>query len=165
MKTTLGFTRRAFLALLSHLPFLPEALAARPSPDKYIWKPEDLRILPNVPNTQEPLATPRTVLLHESPIAGFRYYKGPHLHAGLVPGLPLRLHAEPTNPYDAFAVEVFLGSIKLGYLPRTVAPPLSRLLQAGLPLRGVISRVNPPEPSWDAVHVRVFLQFPAEPGV
>lgn len=163
MNTAPGFTRRAFLALLSHLPFLPGTLAARPSPGKFIWKPGDLRTLPNVPVTQEPVASPRPILLHESPIAGFRYYKGPSLHAGLFPGLPLRLRAEPTNPHDAFAVEVYLGTIKLGYLPRTVAPPLSRLLRAGIPLWGVISRVNPPEPSWDAVHVQVFLQVPAAP--
>lgn len=163
MKPAPGFTRRAFLTLLSHLPFLPGSLAVQPPSNKFAWEPGDLRVLPNVPDAREPLATPRTILLHESPIAGFRYYGGPCLHAGLLPGWPLRLRAEPTNPHDVFAVEIYLDAIKLGYLPRTVAPPLSRLLQAGLPLRGIISRVNPPEPSWDAVHLQVFLQLPAVP--
>ena len=67
-------------------------------------------------------------------------------HPDLVVGETLVLRREPSNPYDALAIEVLTRSgFKLGYVPRRDNEPFARLIDDG---RSVIARVaakrNPP---------------------
>ena len=47
-------------------------------------------------------------------------------------GMAARLVRQSDNPRDSNAVQVYSGEALLGYLPRDVAQPLARLLDAGL---------------------------------
>ena len=93
------------------------------------------------------------------PIAGFRHYAGAASIRGLRPGTRLTLRIEPTNPHDAFAVEILHGPAKLGYVPRFCNRPVNRLLLDSVPLACEVERVDPQAPPWEAVAVRVIIAF------
>ena len=128
MKTEMGTnSRRAFLGFLAKTPLLPPAvLATRPAQ----------------------AATPpeRQVLMNDFAIAGFRYYDGARELPALARGAKLTLRTEPANPHDTFAVEIFHGSAKLGYVPRFCNRHISRLLQDGVPLACEVERVDSKAP-------------------
>ncbi|MEY4385532.1 MAG: hypothetical protein RLY20_815 [Verrucomicrobiota bacterium] len=132
-------TRRKFLGLLAKLPLVPASML----------------VAHNVGKMLPP--APRKVLLNDFPIAGFKYYHGPSVHPSLHAGTALHLRAEPGNPYDPHAVEILRGGDKLGYVPRFCNRHLSRLLQAGVSLSCTVGQVNPMQPAWQAVQVRVSL--------
>jgi len=95
--------------------------------------------------------------MNDFAIAGFRYYDGAKELPGLVAGTKLTLRAEPANPYDCFAVEIFHGNAKLGYVPRFCNRHISRLLQDAVPLTCEVERVDAEAPPWEAVAVKLFL--------
>ena len=128
------FHRRLFLQWLSSLPLLGllvHPVAAQPAPKKY--------------------------LMNQFRIAGLAYYDIQHVVRRLQPGTELCLVAEPTNPHDEFAVEVFYGECKLGYVPPSDNRQLSRLLQQGAKLSCEVLEARPEATVWDMVRVRVSL--------
>ncbi|MFO1433430.1 MAG: HIRAN domain-containing protein [Candidatus Competibacteraceae bacterium] len=128
------FQRRFFLQWLSSLPLLGlwiHPAAARPVPEKY--------------------------LMNQFRIAGLAYYDVQQVVRRLQPGTELCLVAEPTNPHDEFAVEVFYGECKLGYIPRSDNRHISRLLQQGVKLSCDVLEARPETTVWDMVRVRVSL--------
>ncbi|GHV43118.1 restriction endonuclease [Bacteroidia bacterium] len=64
-------------------------------------------------------------------IAGFQYYDGCQVIDELKVGTPLEIFAETDNPHDSFAVVVYFGEKKLGYIPKDKNELLSKLLQLG----------------------------------
>ena len=90
-------------------------------------------------------------------IAELAYYDVQHVVRRLQPGTELCLVAEPTNPHDEFAVEVFYGECKLGYVPRSDNRHLSRLLQQGVKLSCEVLEAKPEATVWDGVRARVYL--------
>lgn len=78
------------------------------------------------------------------------------IHA-LQPGAALRLVAEPTNRHDEFAVELWHGKHKLGYVPRSDNRPLSRLLQQGAMLTAEVWEADPDATVWERVRAKVYL--------
>jgi hypothetical protein len=104
---------------------------------------------------------PKRCLLNRFFVAGLYYYDGLELAAegGVKPGDALRLSAQPDNPYDRFAVEVFHAptGIKLGYVPRTDNKHISRLLRRGVPLEARVVRTCSDGQSWEAVKAEVRL--------
>ncbi|MCZ7636730.1 MAG: HIRAN domain-containing protein [Verrucomicrobia bacterium] len=140
MNSEIGITsRRAFLGFLAKAPLVPVAvLAPRPA-------------------QAAPPTSARQVLMNDFAIAGFRYYDGARELPGLAAGTKLTLRAEPANPYDSFAVEIFHGPAKLGYVPRFCNRHISRLLQDAVPLACVVERVDSQAPPWEAVVVGVCL--------
>ncbi len=120
--------RRLFLQWLSSLPLLSlwvHPATAQPAPKKY--------------------------LMNQFRIAGLAYYDVQHVVRRLQPGTELCLVAEPTNPHDEFAVEVFYGECKLGYVPRSDNRHLSRLLQQGVRLSCEVLEAGPEATVWDRV--------------
>lgn len=108
---------------------------------------------------QPPLRRYRLGRFH---VAGFRYYQGLELVARLRPGDPLLLRAEPDNPYDPRAVEVYFGQHKLGYVPRRRNATLSCLLAQGAPVEGRVRAVRPGAAPWEMVEGEATLA--AAPG-
>lgn len=94
-------------------------------------------------------------------VAGFQYYDGPDLLtdplASMQPGDALDLRAEPENPYDAYAVELYWQGRKLGYVPRSDNKHISRLLRQGARLQATIKAVNREARSWHAVRAAVYV--------
>lgn len=144
MKTKLtSFSRRSLLGFLAKTPLVAAAwLTARPAS-----------------------ATPHTrkILMNDFSIAGFRYYDGMDELPRLSAGTRLDLRPEPSNPHDAFAVEIRHGSAKLGYVPRFCNRHISRMLREAVPLECEVEAVHPQAPPWEAVSVRVWLKvMPAD---
>lgn len=132
-------SRRAFLGLLVKIPLIPAAvLAAR-----------------KVSAAAAPAI--RQILMNDFAIAGFRYYDGPKELAGLAAGARLTLRPEPANPHDPFAVEIFHGPAKLGYVPRFCNRHISRLLLDRVPLTCEVLSAKREAPPWQAVSVAVSL--------
>lgn len=129
-------SRRLFLKSLFSLPFL------------------SLFNLKSKANT-----TTKNVLLNQCPVAGFQYYQGKELIKKLKEKDQLKLVAEPDNQYDKYAVEVFFQNKKLGYIPRTDNKPISRMLQAGVPLSGQVCTIDPTKMAWNAVNVSVYMMI------
>jgi hypothetical protein len=72
-------------------------------------------------------------------------------------GCPLNLLVEPDNPYDHFAVAIYIDETKLGYVPRSDNKHISRLLDQDVRLECRIIEVNPDAAVWNMVRVDVFL--------
>lgn len=135
-------SRRTFLNFLSRMAFVPAAVVSAGPAETVATRPG------------------RQVLLNDFAIAGFQYYGGRSELPNLTAGTQLTLHAEPANPHDAFAVEIFHGSVKLGYVPRLCNRHISRLLRQSVPLACEVESVNPHAPSWEALHVKILLSEP-----
>jgi hypothetical protein len=73
----------------------------------------------------------------------------------LKPGAPLKLTREPDNPHDPFAVEIHLGKVKLGYVPRSDNKHISRLLEQGAKLECRVVEVDMEAGVWNMVKVEV----------
>ena len=143
MKTaTVNPSRRSFLAFLFKAPLIPAAVLAT------------RKLAQALP------APPRQVLLNDFKIAGFQYYDGPKPLGELASGAQLTLRAQPANPHDFFAVEIFHGQAKLGYVPRYCNRHLSRMLQEGVPLACRADAIAPKAAPWDAVAVNVYIHQP-----
>jgi hypothetical protein len=75
----------------------------------------------------------------------------------LHPGGQLDLKAEPSNPHDPFAVEIYRGKAKLGYVPRSDNEHISRLPQQGAELECRVVEIDPAVGVWNMVRVQVVL--------
>lgn len=95
--------------------------------------------------------------LNKPSIAGFQYYEGSGIINGIKVGEKLNLRAEPQNPYDEFAVEIFHGKTKLGYVPRTDNRHICRLLLGGVEPFVEVEYTKPEGPAWKAVKAKVYL--------
>ena len=129
-----NFQRRLFLQWLSSVPLLGlwiHPSAAQPAPKKY--------------------------LMNQFWIAGLAYHDVQHVVRRFQPGTELCLVAEPTNPYDEFAVEIFYGECKLGYVPRSNNRHISHLLQQGAQLTCEVLETRPEATAWDRVRAGVYL--------
>ena len=127
-------SRRLFLRWLPSLPllgFLPQPAIARPAPRKRLMNPFR--------------------------VAGLAYYAVEAAIHGMRAGDPLCLVAEPTHPHDKFAVEIWHGEHKLGYVPRSDNRYLSRLLRQGATLAGEVWEADPHATVWEMVRARVYL--------
>jgi hypothetical protein len=79
---------------------------------------------------------------------------------------PLNLHpdcqhdlkAKPSNPHDPFAVEIYLGKIKLGYVPRSDNKHICLLFDQGANLDCRVIEVNPEAGVWNMEKVEVAMQ-------
>ncbi|MBI4467783.1 MAG: HIRAN domain-containing protein [Acidobacteria bacterium] len=107
-------------------------------------------------------ATGRNLLLNECHIAGFCYYEGVKLIEELRTGDRLTLRPEPHNPHDEFAVEVYRGQRKLGYLPRTENAHVSRLLRQGATVYAELADINT-SLYFEEIAIRVWLEASGHP--
>lgn len=106
-------------------------------------------------------AAPRTTqrhLMNRFRIAGLPYYQARDILPTLHPGMALQLVAEPDNPHDEFAVEMFYGTHKLGYVPRSDNRHISRLLRQGVPVVAEVLEVDGHGSLWEAIRAEVFLE-------
>ena len=64
-------------------------------------------------------------------IARFSKYEGALAFNNLKIGEEVFLKAEPNNHYDRYAVEIYHGEHKLGYIPRGENKSISKILTTG----------------------------------
>jgi hypothetical protein len=99
----------------------------------------------------------RTILLQESPIAGFQYYKGDEIWPNLGVGKRLSLVRESFNKYDGDAVAVYFRSHKLGFVPQIENRAIAQMLDRGERLEATISRVVNDSDPWERVRMSILL--------
>lgn len=98
---------------------------------------------------------PRRLL--KTKLAGYSYYEAERLISRLRQGDLLDLHANPSNPHDSRAVEVWWQSNMLGHIPRSDNASVSHLLLEQAPVRATVTKIDPDAPVWDRVAFSVWL--------
>ena len=99
----------------------------------------------------------RSVLIQESPVAGFQFHGGEAAWSSMSVGAPLKLVREPNNSHDSNAVAVYFHEEKLGYVPRGENGVVSQMLDRGEKLEATISRLTVDDDPWQRVRFSVLL--------
>jgi hypothetical protein len=102
-------------------------------------------------------ATRRSVLIQESPVAGFQFHRGESIWSSLNVGEKLTLVREPTNPHDEDAVAVYFQDHKLGYVPRSENRAVAQMLDRGERLEARISELTTIEDPWQRIRFKIVL--------
>ena len=99
------------------------------------------------------------ILLIESYVAGTGFVENIRKKTrSVVPGSSLVLRREPANRYDDRAIQVLTGKgVRIGYVPRSVNPILSRLMDAGKILFAKVTDKNWNE-EWLSLDIQIFLR-------
>lgn len=92
-------------------------------------------------------------------IAGFTYWDGALVLCDLKPGERVRLVREEDNRFDQYAVAIWYGESKLGFVPRDQNHDLSKFLEMGYEdiFDARIQRVAPEEHPEHQVSVIIYL--------
>ncbi|MGE0020855.1 MAG: HIRAN domain-containing protein [Draconibacterium sp.] len=101
----------------------------------------------------------KDVYLDSVYIAGFQYYKGTELEKRLKENDILSLRRQAENQHDYFAVEVYCGEQKLGYLPRADNKIIARMMDQGVSMKAIIRKVEPEVHPFRRVKVRVYSEM------
>ncbi|MBA4411465.1 MAG: hypothetical protein C0397_18855 [Odoribacter sp.] len=91
-------------------------------------------------------------------IAGFQYYKGVEVEQMLKENDSLILKRESQNTHDCYAIEVFNGNNKLGYLPREENKVIARMMDQGIAVKARIIKINPEDHPYRKVKMKVFYE-------
>ncbi len=101
--------------------------------------------------------TKKPILLDNFFIAGFQFYEGKSCLTRLIKHDLLLLKNEPGNKYDPYAVAIFSGRTKLGYIPKVRNQSISSMLLAGMPLFATVENIQQDASPWEKVSVSVYL--------
>lgn len=93
-------------------------------------------------------------------IAGFSYWEGCLVFGELKPGMKLELEQEADNKFDPYAVAIYYGDYKLGFVPRSHNQTLCEFLEMGYGhiFDARVQRVSPAEHPERQVGVIVYLK-------
>ena len=91
-----------------------------------------------------------------SGVAGMLYGNRPQILARVIPGTEIQLTRDYDNQYDRNAIEVWVGSGLLGYVPRTEARLLAPSIDSGARTRAEVLRVDRNQSSpWVTMEVSI----------
>lgn len=99
-----------------------------------------------------------SLLLQESPIAGFQYHEGERLWPMIQPGDALQLSREPENPHDKRAVRIDWQGHTLGYVPRRDNATISQMLDRQQSLYASITQKQKAVAPWQRLHIKIWLE-------
>ncbi len=102
-------------------------------------------------------AEDRSVLIQESPIAGFQFHRGDAIWSSLDVGEELNLVRESSNAHDSDAVAVYFREEKLGYVPRGDNRAIAQMLDRGENLEARISKLLVEEDPWERIRITISL--------
>lgn len=93
-------------------------------------------------------------------IAGFGYWEGCEAFENLKIGSKLELVRELDNKFDPYAVAIYSGAYKLGYVPRSDNHDISKFLEMGYAdiFETRITRITPDVHPEQQVEVIVYLR-------
>jgi hypothetical protein len=100
-----------------------------------------------------------SILLQQSPIAGFQYHEGERLWSLLAKGDPLTLVREPDNEYDKRAVRVEWQGHKLGYIPRRDNATISQMLDRSETLMAKIAAKHGDDNPWKRIKMQIWAEI------
>jgi len=99
----------------------------------------------------------RSVLIQESPIAGFQFHRGDAIWASLDVGEELALVRESSNTHDPDAVAVYFHEQMLGYVPRGDNRAIAQMLDRGESLEARISKLLDDGEPWERIRITITL--------
>lgn len=97
-----------------------------------------------------------SLLLQDSPLAGFQYHAGKKLWPQMRVGDKLMLVREPDNVHDRLAIRVEWQQQKIGYVPRRENSDIARLIDHGVPVVARISRLAQSRDPWARVRFEIL---------
>jgi hypothetical protein len=92
-------------------------------------------------------------------IAGFQYYKGVEIEKDLQEKDLLDLKRQAENQHDHFAVEVYRGEHKLGYLPRSENKIIARMMDQDVNMKAIIRSIDPEASPFRRVKIGVYSEM------
>lgn len=107
--------------------------------------------------TQSIGAADRSVLIQESPIAGFQFHRGDAIWPSLVVGQELVLVRESSNSHDPDAVAIYFRKEQLGYVPRGDNRAVAQMLDRGENLEARISKLLVDGDPWERIRITITL--------
>ena len=93
-------------------------------------------IIPNTTWSQKP------VKIYDNYIKGLTHYQFEKIRNQLAVGQELVLNREINNHYDSFAVEVYFGNYKLGYLAAYENIAIANMLEQGVSFKAFVSKLT-----------------------
>jgi hypothetical protein len=100
-----------------------------------------------------------SIIVQQSPLAGFQFYQGKTLWDELKPGDTLTLVREPDNVYDANAVRVEWNGQRLGYIPRRENADVARQMDRGAPVKARIVKLTQARNPWQRILFEVYVDL------
>lgn len=114
-------------------------------------------IIPNTTWSQKP------VKIYDNYVKGLTHYQFGKIRNQLVVGRELVLHREINNHYDSFAVEVFFGSHKLGYLAAYENIAIANMLEQGVSFKAFVSKLTSnPDQVFDGLAIEIYTNIVLE---
>jgi hypothetical protein len=100
-----------------------------------------------------------SIIVQQSPLAGFQFYGGKVLWDEMKVGDALTLVRERDNPYDANAVRVEWNGSHLGYIPRRENADVARQMVRGAPVKARIVKLTQARNPWQRVLFEVYVDL------
>ena len=96
-----------------------------------------------------------SIIVQQSPLAGFQYYPGKALGNEMKVGDALTLQREPSNPHNANAMIVFWSGQWLGYIPRQENSDVARQMDQGATVKARIVKMTAARNPWQRIAFEV----------
>ena len=100
-----------------------------------------------------------SIIVQQSPLAGFQFYDGKALWDEMKPGDLLTLVREHDNPHDANAVRVEWNGNLLGYIPRRDNADVARQMDRGAAVKARIVKLTQARNPWQRVLFEVYVDL------
>ena len=100
-----------------------------------------------------------SIIVQQSPLAGFQYYDGKALWNDMKLGDALTLVRERDNPHDANAVRIEWNGSRLGYIPRRENADVARQMDRGAPVKARIVKLTEARNPWQRVLFEVYVDL------
>ena len=100
-----------------------------------------------------------SIIVQQSPLAGFQFYDGKALWDEMKPGDRLVLVRERDNPHDANAVRVEWNGNRLGYIPRRENTDVARQMDRGAPVKARIVKLTQARNPWQRILFEVYVDL------
>jgi hypothetical protein len=100
-----------------------------------------------------------SIIVQQSPLAGFQFYHGKTLWEEMKPGDTLTLVRERDNPHDANAVRVDWNGSPLGYIPRRENANVARQMDRGAPVKARIVKLTQARNPWQRMLFEVYVDL------
>lgn len=99
----------------------------------------------------------KSLLLQESPVAGFQYYSGEEVRHLLKIADSLRLVPEADNKYDDRAIAIYWRDKKPGYLPGRDNLAVGQLIKRGKEVSALFSQLNQSSGPWQRINMALWV--------
>jgi hypothetical protein len=100
-----------------------------------------------------------SIIVQQSPLAGFQYYDGKARWDEMKAGDALTLVRERDNVHDANAVRVEWNGSRLGYIPRRENADVARQMDRGAPVKARIVKLTEAHNPWQRVLFEVYVDL------